>query len=210
MRPDRARRHLPHSIARRTPGGRRYGVSARRRVCMQESQLKGRRLYARLVVLSKSGEPGRPITIGPWARSVRCSTARSQTRGPGLRRVLSDRIVAALIGIDVTGVQVTITRHTQSICFESNGSHNIFERLTMHDGQAIGIYHVHGRDNLFSQLRCLEQLGLHLRERARRKCGWLRLPSVARKHGQHLSRMPGMVQQRRRIRLHLRLGICRL
>lgn len=54
-----------------------------------------------------------------------------------------------LQGIEVIGVQVTITTHTQSICFESQGSHNIFERLAMHDGQAIGIYHVRGSDNLF-------------------------------------------------------------
>jgi len=54
-----------------------------------------------------------------------------------------------LVGIDVTGVQVTMKGHTQSICFESQGSHNVFERLTMHDGQAIGLYHVNGGDNLF-------------------------------------------------------------
>ena len=54
-----------------------------------------------------------------------------------------------LQGIAVTGVQVTIKTHTQSICFESQGSHNVFERLAMHDGQAIGVYHVRGADNLF-------------------------------------------------------------
>jgi hypothetical protein len=35
-------------------------------------------------------------------------------------------------------VQVTITSHTQSICFGNDGSHNTYELLSMHDGQAIG------------------------------------------------------------------------
>ncbi|MFK7770436.1 MAG: right-handed parallel beta-helix repeat-containing protein, partial [Mariniblastus sp.] len=54
-----------------------------------------------------------------------------------------------LIGLEVTGVQVTQKGHTQSICFHNEGSHNVYERLLMHDGQAIGIYSVGGSDNLF-------------------------------------------------------------
>ena len=54
-----------------------------------------------------------------------------------------------LQGLAVTGVQVTLKGHTQSICFENNSSHNIFERLAMHDGQAIGLYSVRGCSNLF-------------------------------------------------------------
>ncbi len=52
-------------------------------------------------------------------------------------------------GLEVIGVQVTITTHTQSICFENNGSNNIYEQLSMHDNQAIGIYSVKGSNNLF-------------------------------------------------------------
>ena len=44
---------------------------------------------------------------------------------------------------------MTLKGHTQSICFENDGGHNIYERLSMHDGQAIGIYSVRGSDNLF-------------------------------------------------------------
>ena len=51
-------------------------------------------------------------------------------------------------GIEVTGVQVTLKGHTQSICFSNDGSHNLYERLSMHDGQAIGFYSVRGGDNL--------------------------------------------------------------
>ena len=52
-------------------------------------------------------------------------------------------------GLEVTGVQVTIKTHTQSCCFENQGSHNILEQLVLHDGQGIGIYCIRGSDNLF-------------------------------------------------------------
>ena len=52
-------------------------------------------------------------------------------------------------GLEVVGVQVTLKGHTQSICFANDGSHNIYEQIVMHDGQAIGIYSVKGSDNLF-------------------------------------------------------------
>lgn len=51
-------------------------------------------------------------------------------------------------GLEVVGVQVTILTHTQSICFENVGSNNIFEMLSMHDGQAIGFYLTQGSNNL--------------------------------------------------------------
>lgn len=54
-----------------------------------------------------------------------------------------------LKGIEVVGVQVTIKEHTESICFQVTGSHNIMERLSMHDGQAIGLFiRSHAADNL--------------------------------------------------------------
>ncbi len=49
----------------------------------------------------------------------------------------------------VTGVQVTIKTHTQSECFSQNeGSNNIYEQLSMHDGQAIGFFLRSGSNNL--------------------------------------------------------------
>jgi len=108
-------------------------------------------LFARLIVLDKSGRPGSPITYRGYAdeRPVfDCRDAR-----PANQRVTAFFVSGSwlrLIGLEVVGVQVTITTHTQSICFESLGSHNVFERLAMHDGQAIGVYHHgHGSDNLF-------------------------------------------------------------
>lgn len=116
-----------------------------------EQGRQGRRgLYHRIISLTKSGEKGKPITyraFGDERPVFDCSDVK-----PAGKRVAAFFVQGHwlhLIGLDVTGVQVTIQRHTQSICFASEGSHNIFERLTMHDGQAIGIYHVNGSDNLF-------------------------------------------------------------
>jgi len=51
-------------------------------------------------------------------------------------------------GIEVIGVQVTITTHTQSECFEIQGSNNTLEQIKMHDNMAIGVYMVKGSNNL--------------------------------------------------------------
>ncbi len=51
-------------------------------------------------------------------------------------------------GLEVIGTQVTITAHTQSECFHNEGSSNIYEQLSMHDGMAIGFYLTKGSNNL--------------------------------------------------------------
>ncbi|MGQ7945476.1 right-handed parallel beta-helix repeat-containing protein [Flavobacterium sp. WC2509] len=51
-------------------------------------------------------------------------------------------------GIEVIGVQVTITTHTQSECFEIQGSNNTLEQIKMHDNMAIGVYMIKGSNNL--------------------------------------------------------------
>lgn len=114
----------------------------------QITQRKG--IFGRVTVLNKSGKPGQPITYRPYENEapvfdfsaikltdVRCTAF--YVSGSWIH----------LMGLDIIGVQVGMMEHTQSICVESQGSHNVFERLTMHDGQAIGIYHVRGSDNLF-------------------------------------------------------------
>ena len=118
---------------------------------MTEAQIAKRRgMFAYITALDKSGEPGKPITYRAYEDEkpvFDCSLV-----APAGKRVDAFYVTGSwlhLQGIAVTGVQVTIKRHTQSICFASNGSHNIFERLSMHDGQAIGIYHIDGSDNLF-------------------------------------------------------------
>jgi hypothetical protein len=118
---------------------------------MNESQIAARRrMFAYVTHLSKSGAPGKPITYRAY-ENEKPVFDYSLVKPAGMR---VDAFYVSgswlhIIGLEVVGVQVTIKRHTQSICFASNGSHNIFERLLMHDGQAIGIYHVDGSDNLF-------------------------------------------------------------
>ncbi len=118
---------------------------------MTEAQIAQRKgIFGRVIVLNKSGERGRPITYRSYQNEspvfdfsavkltdIRCTAF--YVSGSWLH----------LIGLDITGVQVATKEPTQSICVESQGSHNVFERLSLHDGQAIGIYHVRGSDNLF-------------------------------------------------------------
>ncbi|WP_163714386.1 right-handed parallel beta-helix repeat-containing protein [Mangrovibacterium lignilyticum] len=52
-------------------------------------------------------------------------------------------------GLEVTGVQVTITAHTESYCIYSYGDNNIFEGLRLHDNQGTGLRHRRGGGNLF-------------------------------------------------------------
>lgn len=118
---------------------------------LAEAQIAQRQgIFARVITLDKSGEKDKPITYAAYG-DEKPSFDFSQVKPDGFR-VYAFAISGSwlrLKGLDVTGVQVTIKTHTQSICFESNGSHNVLERLTMHDGQAIGIYHQRGSDNLF-------------------------------------------------------------
>lgn len=51
-------------------------------------------------------------------------------------------------GITITGVQVTIQKHTQSVSVYNSGNYNLFEQLTMRNSQAIGFYAIEGAYNL--------------------------------------------------------------
>jgi hypothetical protein len=118
---------------------------------LTEAQIaKKKSIFAAITCLDKSGAPGKPITYRAYRDEqpvFDCSAVK-----PAGMRVSAFAITGSwlhLQGLEVTGVQVTIKTHTQSICFENNGSHNIYERLAMHDGQAIGLYSVRGSSNLF-------------------------------------------------------------
>ncbi len=107
-------------------------------------------LYARLVVLDKSGTPGKRIFYCAYQNEepiFDCSDVK-----PVNQRVTAISVAASWVhvqGITVAGVQVTMLNHTQSICCENIGSNNTFERLRLHDSQAIGIYSVRGGHNVF-------------------------------------------------------------
>lgn len=116
-----------------------------------ESQIaRTDRLRAHVIELNKSGRKGAPIEY--WAYPGETPVFDFSDVKPARRRVHAFSVSGSWIhlrGIEVVGVQVTIDAHTQSIGFANDGSHNVFERLSIHDGHAIGIYSVRGSDNLF-------------------------------------------------------------
>lgn len=118
---------------------------------MSETNIAERKdLYARCILLHKDGTRDQPITYRAYRDEIPVFDFSAVK--PSGQRVHAFSIAGdwlRIVGLTVTGVQVTITGHTQSIAFESNGSHNVLERLRIHDGMAIGIYHLRGSDNLF-------------------------------------------------------------
>ncbi len=104
---------------------------------------------AHVVCLNTSGKPDRRISYLAY-QDERPVFDFSEVKPRGLR-VTAFHVSGShlhLKGLSVTGVQVTITGHTQSICIENQGSHNLFEQLQMHDGQAIGFWLGGGSHNL--------------------------------------------------------------
>lgn len=117
---------------------------------MTEAQImQSRRIWSYVIVLEKSGSAGQPINY--WAYRDEQPVFDFTNVKPAGRRVTAFLVTGSwlhLKGLAVTGVQVTMTGHTQSICFDNQGSSNIYERLSMHDGQAIGLWLGKGSDNL--------------------------------------------------------------
>lgn len=117
---------------------------------VREDQVARRRGgWAYVTDLDKSGESGKPIRY--WAADGERPVFDFSAVKPAGLRVHAFQVSGSWVhvrGLEVTGVQVTATGHTQSVCFANDGSHNLFERLSMHDGQAIGFYGVRGSDNL--------------------------------------------------------------
>lgn len=107
------------------------------------------RIWAHVIDLDRSGEPGKPIryAAAPGTRPV-FDFAAVKPAGMRINAFTVSGSWIELVGFDITGVQVTMTGHTQSICVENAGDNNRFERLRMYRSQAIGYYSVRGRDNL--------------------------------------------------------------
>lgn len=115
-----------------------------------EAQIAGRAgPYACINLLQKSGAPGKRLNYWayPGERPIfDCSQVK-----PAEVRIAAFRVDASWIhlkGIEVVGVQVTIKSSTQSICFDNEGSDNVYEQLIMHDGMAIGLWIGAGANNL--------------------------------------------------------------
>jgi hypothetical protein len=118
---------------------------------MREDQIATKtRLHAYVTHIEKSGTPGARIHY--WAFPGERPVFDFSNVKPAGLRVSAFYVPGSwnhFKGLEVRGVQVTLKGHTQSICFYNDGSHNIYEGLSMHDGQAIGIYSVRGASNLF-------------------------------------------------------------
>lgn len=119
---------------------------------MQESQINSfSRIQAFVTLLDKSGTEGKRIYY--WAYPNEKPVFDFTNVKPANFRVHAFEITGSwlhLKGLEVTGVQVPVVNaNTQSICFSNaGGSNNIYEQLSMHDGQAIGFYLTSGSNNL--------------------------------------------------------------
>lgn len=106
-------------------------------------------VFAYVTYLTKSGTAGKRINY--WAYPSEKPVFDFSAVKPAGYRVYAFEVTGSYIylkGLEVIGVQVTITDHTQSECFENQGSFNTYEMLSMHDGMAIGFYLTKGGNNL--------------------------------------------------------------
>jgi hypothetical protein len=107
-------------------------------------------LFACITFLDKSGTPGNPIKY--WAYPGEKPVFDHSAVLPANQRNVGIYVTADYIhikGLDIKGIQVSITKHTESYCIYSWGNHNIFEELILHDGQGTGLRHRRGGNNLF-------------------------------------------------------------
>jgi len=106
-------------------------------------------LYSCVTYLNKSGTASAPIEYRAYTGEVPIFDFKNVK--PANRRVTAFLVTGSYIyikGIEIIGVQVTITTHTQSECFRNEGSNNIYEACKMHDGMANGFYLTKGGNNL--------------------------------------------------------------
>jgi hypothetical protein len=107
-------------------------------------------LFACVTYLDKSGTEGHAINY--WAYPGERPVFDFSAVKPANQRVVGIYVVGSYIhikGLEMTGVQVTITAHTESYCIYSKGNHNIFEQISMHDNVGTGLRHYDGGYNLF-------------------------------------------------------------
>ena len=119
---------------------------------MQESQINSfSRIQAFITLLDKSGTENKRIYY--WAYPGERPVFDFTNVKPANYRVHAFEVTGSwlhLKGLEVIGLQVPVVNaNTQSICFSNaGGSNNIYEQLSMHDGQGIGFYLTAGSNNL--------------------------------------------------------------
>lgn len=107
-------------------------------------------LFACISFLDKSGLLGQ--TIKYWAYPGETPVFDFSDVKPANRRVVGIWVAGEYLhikGLEMTGIQVTITSHTESYCIYSRGNNNIFEEISMHDNVGTGLRHYRGGNNLF-------------------------------------------------------------
>lgn len=106
-------------------------------------------IFAFPIVFERSGTRARPIRYLAYEDEEPVFDFSDVT--PKGYRVYAFAVTGSWLefqGITVTGVQVSILKHTQSVSIYNTGSYNLFEQLTMRNSQAIGFYAVGGAYNL--------------------------------------------------------------
>ncbi|GLR19603.1 right-handed parallel beta-helix repeat-containing protein [Portibacter lacus] len=109
-------------------------------------------LFACVSSLDKSGLPGQ--TIKYWAYPGETpifdfsDVALADHRMVGIWVDRGTEYIH-IKGLEMTGMQVTITSHTESYCIYSQGDNNIFEAISMHDNIGTALRHFRGGNNLF-------------------------------------------------------------
>lgn len=107
-------------------------------------------LFACISFLDKSGSENKMMNY--WAYPGEQPKFDFTAVKPANKRVVGFWVSGDYIhlkGIEITGIQVTITTHTESYCVYSWGDHNIFETISMHDNKGTGLRHRNGGYNLF-------------------------------------------------------------
>lgn len=107
-------------------------------------------LFASVTYLDKSGTEGNRIKY--WAYPDETPVFDFSDVKPADRRVVGIFVRGDYLhikGLEMTGIQTTITEHTESYAIRSEGNHNIFENLSLHDNVGTGLRHFYGGHNLF-------------------------------------------------------------
>ena len=108
-----------------------------------------RNLFASVTYLDKSGTEGN--TIKYWAYPGETPIFDFSAVNPPDKRVVGIYVEGDYIhikGLEMTGIQTTITGHTESYCIYSTGNFNIYEQLSMHDNVGTAFRHYRGEGNL--------------------------------------------------------------
>lgn len=117
---------------------------------IDESQIaEQNRGYAIVHLLKKSGTSTHPISYLAFkGEKVVFDLSKVKPLDARVTVFLVKGSWLHLKGFEVVGTQVTQQGHTQSECFRNEGSNNLYEQLSMHDGMAIGFYLTNGSNNL--------------------------------------------------------------